>query len=287
MQQHKRESEQKGGLFIVATPIGNLQDMTFRAIEVLTQVSVVLCEDTRCANKLLSHYNIETKTLTYNDHSTKSDRERIITRLESGECIALISDAGTPLVSDPGFKLVAACKSQGIKVVPIPGACSVIAALSASGLPTDRFMFAGFLPSATGKLDAALMEFAGFAGTVVLFESPRRVYGLIERVLKMLGNREVVIGREITKKFEEFIRLDCEHFLKTYEGHEFLGEVVVMIAPPASGQESSDAMHQAQELLRALLGQGVSTKDAVNMVASKTQISKKHLYAEALKLHTE
>jgi 16S rRNA (cytidine1402-2'-O)-methyltransferase len=285
--QNKSENKIPGILFVVATPIGNLQDITVRALETLKTVDLVLCEDTRKAAILLKHYEIKVKTRNYNDHSTKHDRDNIIHMLSEGKNLALISDAGTPLISDPGFKLVAQCQDEGIDVIPIPGVSAPIAALSACGLPTDKFMFGGFLPTTMGKLHSALIELKSFDGTIVLFESPRRLQRLISVVLKVLGNRRMVVARELTKHFEQFIRTDCENFVKQYKEHEFIGEIVVIIAPaqPISFQE--DQGLQSQELLAALLVQGISTKEAVHMVAAKTGLPKKHLYTQALALKTD
>ncbi|MCE2991668.1 MAG: 16S rRNA (cytidine(1402)-2'-O)-methyltransferase [Candidatus Jidaibacter sp.] len=269
-----------GELFIVATPIGNLQDITYNAVNVLSKVDLILCENTNNSSKLLSFYGINTKTKPYNDHSGERDRDKIITQLLSGKNIALISDAGTPLISDPGFKLVAGARKMGIKVRPIPGATAFAAAICASGMATDRFLFCGFLPTQKSKLEADLQSLKAHKFTLIFYESPKRIITTIQTIFEIMGDREIVVARELTKIHEEFITCKCSDFLSIHGAREFKGEIVLMVAGAA---EIPEDIERVKDILSNLL-KNHSVKDAVNIAGEMTSLSRKELYNIALKL---
>ena len=218
-------------LYIVATPIGNLGDMTQRAIETLREADVIAAEDTRHSARLLAHFDIRTPMVSYHDHSTPADIERLLKRLRAGETIALISDAGTPMVSDPGYRLVAACQSERLPVVPIPGPSAMIAAVSAAGLPSDRFHFEGFLPVKPGQRSHRLKCLRAHEATLIFFESPRRLVGALEVMCSELGDREAALCRELTKSHET-IRRDKLSVLLEFvrdDANQQRGEVVILV----------------------------------------------------------
>jgi 16S rRNA (cytidine1402-2'-O)-methyltransferase len=229
-------------LYLVATPIGNLRDITLRALETLAAADVVASEDTRVTGVLLKHYAIAQRPVAYHEHNAAEAGPRLLAAIEEGKSVALVSDAGTPLVSDPGFRLVTEALAKGFPVVPVPGASSVLAALTASGLPTDSFFFAGFLPSKSGQRRARLEELKAVPGTLVVFESPRRLAASLADMASMLGDRPAVVARELTKMFEERRRGTLAELAAHYarEGPP-RGEVVVCVAPP----EEADAFDAA------------------------------------------
>ena len=279
-QQDKSKSPSGGVLYIVATPIGNLGDMTFRAVETLKSVALIACEDTRVTATLLHHFDIRTPTLSYNDHNGARQRPRIIDALAQGESVALVSDAGTPLISDPGYKLVTEVRALGFDVCPIPGASSVMAALCACGLPTDQFHFSGFLPTKTGARTQMIASLAAIPGSLVLFESARRLHQTLIELHQGLGDSDAVIARELTKRFEEFRRAPLQALIASYADTEVKGEVVIVIAPgdkPAWADADID-----QLLVNAMHTQ--STKEAAASVAKETGLSRSELYQRALQL---
>ncbi len=194
-----------GKLYVVSTPIGNLGDITLRALEVLKGVDAIACEDTRHAKKFLQHYGIDRPLISYFEGNEKTRAPQIIQMLKEGKSVALISDAGTPTISDPGYRLVRMAREEGIEVLPVPGPSAIIAALSVSGLPTDRFIFEGFLPRKEGKRRRRLEELAEFEGSIILYESPHRIERTLKEILEVMGDRRVFIGREMTKMHEEYI----------------------------------------------------------------------------------
>lgn len=194
-----------GKLYVVSTPIGNLGDITLRALEVLKGVDAIVCEDTRHAKKFLQHYGIDRPLISYFEGNEKTRAPQIIQMLKEGKSVALISDAGTPTISDPGYRLVRMAREEGIEVLPVPGPSAIIAALSVSGLPTDRFIFEGFLPRKEGKRRRRLQELAEFEGSIILYESPHRIERTLKEILEVMGDRRVFIGREMTKMHEEYI----------------------------------------------------------------------------------
>lgn len=217
-----------GRLFVVGTPIGNLEDITFRAVKVLREVHVVACEDTRRARILFQHYGIDTPTISYNEHNEHRRIPELIERLRNGEDIALLSDAGMPTISDPGYRLVHAVREAGMEVVSVPGPSAVTAALSVSGLPTDRFIFEGFLPRKKGKREKKLLEIRDEVRTVVIFESVHRIERTLQEMLEVLGpDRKIAVCRELTKMFEEVLYGRIEDVLRDFRVKK--GEFVVVI----------------------------------------------------------
>jgi 16S rRNA (cytidine1402-2'-O)-methyltransferase len=283
-----RGSEGLGELYVVATPIGNLKDITLRALEVLKEVPVIACEDTRRTLKLLSHYGIEGKKLiAYHEHNEREAAERIVNLLKEGLSVALVSDAGTPTISDPGYRLLKRAREEGIKVVPLPGPSAVVAALSASGLPTDRFLFYGFLPRKEGKLREALKEIASYPFTVIAYESPHR----LERTLEVLGElypeAEVGVYRELTKLNEEFLFGKPSEVLKELkEEGKLRGEIVLLFSPEFGGEEGEVEVSPA-ELLRELKEKGYSMKEAVKEVKERLSLPKREVYSQALEIFKE
>ncbi len=217
-----------GKLYIVSTPIGNLADFTFRALDTLKLVSLIAAEDTRVSGVLLKHYEIKTPMLPYHDHNKEQATPGLLRKLENGDDIALISDAGTPLISDPGFYLVRAAVAKGLEIVPIPGPSAILAALVAAGLPSDRFTFEGFLPRKKGR-QTRMRVLAEDPRTIILSESPHRITRTLKDIAEFMGDRQVVIGREITKKFEEFIRGSVAEIREQLDTRSIKGEVVILI----------------------------------------------------------
>ena len=268
-------------LYIVATPIGNLADITLRALELLRQADLIACEDTRTSSKLLSYYGIKAKTTSYHEHNEESKTSYLLEEVQKGKIVALISDAGTPLISDPGYKLVKEAAKSGIKIVPLPGASSVITALAVSGLPTDRFMFVGFLPSKAGARAKAITEIAAIKTTLVLFESVHRLSETLAVLAEILGAREAVIARELTKLHEELRRGTLAELSTHYnESGDPKGEVVIVIAPPI---EKSESAIDVSKLLQGLL-QTMSLKDAVSEAAKICELPRQQVYKKALEM---
>ena len=218
----------KGKLFVVATPIGNLSDFTFRAVETLKSVDCIFAEDTRTSKKLMIHYEIDTKLYSYHDHSSDKDIARVISVLNKNKDVALISDAGTPTISDPGYSLMRVCIDEGIDIIPIPGASALTAAISVSGLPSDAFTFIGFLPAKKGRLKK-ISFLKDLENTIVLFESPHRLIKTLNQLKEALGERPVVVGRELTKLYEEIIRGNFSSTIKFFDSKKIKGEIVIMI----------------------------------------------------------
>ena len=272
------------GLHIVATPIGNLGDITLRALAALAGADLIACEDTRVTRKLLDRYGIATPLTPYHDHNAAQARPALLRRLAEGAAVALVSDAGTPLISDPGFKLVRAAHEAGHAVTALPGASSVLAALTVAGLPTDQFFFAGFLPAKAEARRARIAELARIPGTLVLFEAGPRLAATLADLAAGLGAREAAICRELTKLHEEVRRGDLSALAQRSGEAERRGEFVLVIAPaPVAAQISAD---DADALLRQALSR-VSLKDAVGEVADATGLPRRALYQRALTLAKE
>ncbi len=272
-----------GVLYIVATPIGNLEDITFRAVRILKEADLIAAEDTRHSRKLLSHFGISRPLTSYFDHNKTFKGSYILEKLRQGLSVALIADAGTPCISDPGYQLVRDAGAAGIAVVPVPGPSAVIAALSAAGLPTDRFTYEGFLPNRRGKRLDKFLSVKGEDRVLVFYESPRRLKAALADLLEVLGNREVVVARELTKIYEEFIRGDVAQVMVELEEREIKGEVVLLVAPAPAPSEP--ATLPVAELLRNYTESGkISLKDAVKRVALETGRARSEVYAEALRL---
>jgi 16S rRNA (cytidine1402-2'-O)-methyltransferase len=271
-----------GTLSIVATPIGNLEDITQRALRVLREADLIACEDTRHTRKLLNHFAITTATISYHEHNEKERAEELCEALESGKNIALVSDAGTPLISDPGFRIVQAAVDRGISVVPIPGASAVITALSVSGLPTDQFLFAGFLPARTGARRAKLNELRTVAGTLVFYETPHRIKATLQEALEVLGNREAVIAREVTKLHEEFARGSLSQLIERLSSSEApRGEMVLIISGQAAelpSPSTTDANVRLVERIEQLEGEGMDQKSALKQAAKELGVKRADAY---------
>lgn len=271
----------ESALYVVATPIGNLGDVTIRSLETLAGADVIACEDTRVTHRLLERYGIETPLLPYHDHNGASMRPRLLARLAEGGAVALVSDAGTPLVSDPGFKLVEAVIEAGHRVVPIPGASASLAALVAAGLPTDRFFFEGFLPQKMGARRTRIGEIATIPASLVIYESGPRLAESLADLATGLGERPAAVCRELTKTFEEVRRGALPELAAHYEAAGApKGEIVIVIGPPGEREVSEADIDAA--LLQALVS--LSVKDAAATVAAATGRPKRDIYARALAL---
>ena len=271
-------------LYIVATPIGNLADITQRALSVLANVDVIACEDTRHTQKLLSAYSIKNKTLSLHDHNESQRQSQIADMLNEGKSIALVSDAGTPLISDPGYHIVNYLKAQNFNVVPIPGPCAAITALSAAGLPTDRFSFEGFLPSKQGARKKVLTDLVNETRTMVFYDAPRRAIDTIEDIVEVLGQeRQVVIARELTKTFETIHRGTAEQLVSWLkeDANQLKGEMVLIIEGYKADTEHIPA--KAIETLKLLLAH-MKPKAACAIVADIHGLKKNALYEFALNL---
>jgi 16S rRNA (cytidine1402-2'-O)-methyltransferase len=269
-----------GTLFLIATPIGNLEDITFRALRLLKEADLIACEDTRHTAKLLSHYGITTRRESYHGHNESVRTERLLLLLREGKNVALVSDAGTPLVSDPGFTLVAACRREGITVTPVPGPTAAIAALAASGFPTDRFYFAGFLPSRHSQRRRALEGLAAVKSTLIVYEAPHRVLDALEDMIAVLGNRKGCLARELTKVHEEWVPGTLAEILQALAARDVIrGEITLIVeggtgeAPKEEHPESLEA-HLAAEMLKT----GVSRKEALKAVARQRGLSRREAY---------
>lgn len=269
------------GLHIVATPIGNLRDTTLRALEVLAAADAIACEDTRVTRKLVEHYGIATPLTPYHEHNAAEARPKLLARLAAGDAIALVSDAGTPLISDPGFKLVRAAHDAGHAVTTAPGASAALAALTIAGLPTDRFFFEGFLPAKPGARQARIKQLARIPATLLLFESGPRLAAALGQLAASLGAREAAICRELTKLHEEVRRGDLATLATHYAAASPpRGEIVLVIAPPASqAPEATDL----DALLQSALTR-VSVKEAVSEIAAVTGRPRREVYQRALEL---
>lgn len=269
-----------GVLYVVATPIGNLDDMSPRAIRILQQVDVIAAEDTRHSGRLLSHFDIRTPVIALHDHNERARADSLVQRIGQGEKIALISDAGTPLISDPGYRVVGLLREAGLPVVPVPGPCALITALSGAGLPTDRFVFEGFLPAKRSSRQRVLERFSRETATLVFYESPHRIEESLRDMAVVLGERKIVLARELTKRFETFLSGSAEALLARMasDPDQAKGEFVVMI----KGADEEAAPGQdvdADTLLSALLDASVGVKQAAG-IAAKVLGGKKQQWYE-------
>ncbi|RYY74139.1 MAG: 16S rRNA (cytidine(1402)-2'-O)-methyltransferase [Gammaproteobacteria bacterium] len=277
-------SKSSGVLYVVATPIGNLADMVPRAVETLQTVSLIAAEDTRHSARLLAHFDIKTPTVAYHDHIDEHRTEQLISRLLNGEKIALISDAGTPLVSDPGYRLVRSAREKGVQIVPIPGACAMVAALSAAGLPSDRFAFEGFLPAKQIARTSQLESLASDTRTLIFYEAPHRVLETLQDMIAVFGaEREVVVAREITKTFEtiEGGKLSAIAEWVAADSNQQRGEIVLMVHG-ASKLDSVEISAEHERIMRLLLEE-MPVKQAASLGAKITGLKKNFLYDWALK----
>nr|WP_322100058.1 16S rRNA (cytidine(1402)-2'-O)-methyltransferase [Geminicoccus roseus] len=262
---------------MVATPIGNLGDTTARAREVLAGVDRILCEDARVSRRLLGHLGLNRPMQPYHEHNAEALRPRILARLAEGARLALISDAGTPLVSDPGFKLVGAAIAQGSNVVPVPGASALLAALVVAGLPTDRFFFQGFLPPRSAARRAVLAEIAPVPGTLVIYEAPHRVAETLEDAAEVLGGRQAAVCRELTKRFEETVRGTLPELARHYaEQGAPRGEIVLVVGPPPTGPVAVDDATLAAAFAEAAAS--MAPRQAARFVAARFNLDANEVY---------
>ena len=273
------------GLYLVATPIGNLSDITLRALETLAGVDLIACEDTRISHRLIERYVISAQLTPYHEHNAAAARPKILQKLAEGAAVALVSDAGTPLISDPGFKLVREACAAGHAVIAVPGASSVLTALSVAALPTDRFFFEGFLPSKQTARRTRLAELARIDATLVVFESGNRVQDTLADLAEIMGGREAAICRELTKLHEEITRAPVADLAAGADRLETRGEFVLVIGPPAAGAKVM-AEHELDDLLRASLKRD-SVKDAVAHAVEVSGRPRREVYARALELDKE
>jgi 16S rRNA (cytidine1402-2'-O)-methyltransferase len=276
----------KGGcLYLVATPIGNLEDITVRGLRILGEAHLIACEDTRQTAKLLRHYNIDKKTVSYHAHNEMTRAPELVIQLEEGAKVALVTDAGTPGISDPGHHLVSLCLRHHIPIVPIPGPSAVIAALAASGLPTEEFLFVGFLPSRGGERRKALERLASESRTLVFYESPHRLADMLAAALELFGRRPAVIARELTKLHEEFLRGDLAELLVRVRQKAPRGEITLLIGAAARGQMPVSDLPPAplqQRVEQIMLEQNLDRKAALKTVARERGLSKREAYKQLL-----
>ena len=269
-----------GTLYVVATPIGNLEDITLRALRVLKEVDVIAAEDTRHTQILLSHYGIHTPLTSYHEHNEKTKARQLMSRLERGEQIALVSDAGTPAISDPGYRLAVEAIRGGIPVIPIPGASALTAVLSAGGLPTDRFVFEGFLPAKKQERRARLRALSSETGTLVIYEAPHRLTETLNDLVEILGDRETVLAREVSKVHEEFLRGRLTEVAKQIAGREIKGELTLLIG--GSRGQSEVSQEQIEKEIRKLKNDGLRVKEIAEILGEKYGYPKKEIYRLAL-----
>ncbi len=272
----------QGQLYIVGTPIGNLEDITLRAIRVLKEVDLIACEDTRRTQKLLNAYKIRTPTVSYHEHNEMTRAPELVIQMGEGSRIALVTDAGMPVVSDPGFRLVHLAVRHNIPVIPVPGASAFVAVLAASGLPVDKFRFLGFLPSRSGQRRKALEELKGATKTLVFYEAPHRLLEMLEDVRTVLGDRETVIAREVTKLHEEFLRGSVTALLEQLKKRTVKGEITVLVGKEAEA-EANAASAQAplqKEIARVMAQQGLDERGALKVVARARGLSRSAAYRQ-------
>lgn len=276
------KQERKFSLYIIATPIGNLEDITLRALRILKSVDIIFCEDTRVTAKLLQEYQINKKLLPYHDHNEEKTTQEIINYIHDGKVIALVSDAGTPLISDPGHKLIKALKKEEIEFTTLPGPSSVIAALTLSGLPVDQFFFGGFLPNKEQARNNKLEELNKSTHSLIFFESANRLLETLQAIEKFFGLVQVSVVREISKLFEEAKTNNILELIKYYTLNPPRGEVVVIISPNKLEKDFEQLKMQLVELLKKL-----TVKDAVELISQTSEFTKKEIYQTALDLKAE
>jgi 16S rRNA (cytidine1402-2'-O)-methyltransferase len=269
-----------GTLYIVATPIGNLEDITLRALRVLREADLIAAEDTRHTQILLNHHGIRTPLTSYHEHNEKTKARQLVQRLERGENIALVSDAGTPGVSDPGFRLVTEAIAAGIRVAPVPGASAVIAAVSASGLPTDRFIFEGFLPARKKERRERLQDLRDETRTLVFYEAPHRLRESLGDISEVLGDRQIVLAREVSKVHEEFMRGRVSEVIRELPQRQIVGEITLLIKGSSGESQPSEDLLKAE--IATLKKKGMRIKEIADSLGEKYGFSKKKIYRLAL-----
>jgi len=274
------KNNKEGKLTIISLPIGNLKDITIRALEELQSSDLIFCEDKRITIKLLNHYNIKNKLMSYNEHSDRGTREFIVNEIEKGKSISLVSDAGTPLISDPGYKLIKELKKKNLTVTSCPGPSSPITAITLAGLPSDKFFFSGFLPVKSKARKDYLLKIKNIESTIIFFESPNRIVKSLETILEIFGDRNIAICRELTKKFEEVITLKVSEAIKNLSSRDNIkGEIVIVI----EGEVKKDKSQNLEAILKDAL-KSMSLSDAAKEISNYTNFSKKEVYNAALVL---
>ena len=274
------KSNKDGKLTIISLPIGNLKDITIRALEELQSSDLIFCEDKRITIKLLNHYNIKNKLMSYNEHSDRGTREFIVNQIDKGKSISLVSDAGTPLISDPGYKLIKELKKKNLTVTSCPGPSSPITAITLAGLPSDKFFFSGFLPVKSKARKDYLLKIKNIESTIIFFESPNRIVKSLETILEIFGDRNIAICRELTKKFEEVITLKVSEAIKNLSSRDNIkGEIVIVI----EGEVKKDKSQNLEAILKDAL-KSMSLSDAAKEISNYTNFSKKEVYNAALAL---
>jgi 16S rRNA (cytidine1402-2'-O)-methyltransferase len=270
-----------GILYIVATPVGNLEDITLRALRVLREADAIVCEDTRQTQKLLGHYSIDKPLISYHEHNEAARTPSLIARLVAGESLALVTDAGTPLISDPGYRIVRAAAAAGVSVVPIPGASAAILALSASGLPTDQFRFCGFLPPRSGQRRHILESLRSEEATLIFYEAPHRILEALDDVQATLGFRETVVARELTKVHEEFLRGTPAELREILAARPSVkGEITLLISKAGEPLVPEESLEEAVARLETA---GVARMDAIKQAARERGLSKREAYSRLQK----
>ena len=270
-----------GKLFIVGTPIGNLEDITLRALSTLKSSDLIACEDTRRTQKLLNHYDIHTRTISYHEHNEMTRAPELVLRMEQGSMVSLVSDAGMPVLSDPGFRLVHLAVRHKIPVVPIPGPSAMVSALVAAGLPLNEFIFAGFLPVKRSARRKALTSLAAFEKTVVFYEAPHRIVESLRDVHEILGEREAVIAREVTKVHEEFLRGSVRQIRDLMKKAPVKGELTVILGPgPALSEKGGDGNSLHAEIERLTASEGIDERSALKLIARARGISRSEAYRQ-------
>jgi 16S rRNA (cytidine1402-2'-O)-methyltransferase len=265
-----------GVLYVVATPIGNLEDITYRAVRVLGEAALIACEDTRQTRKLLDRYGIRTSAVSYHEHNEQVRAAELVERMLAGESVALVSDAGTPLVSDPGYRIVAAAIAAGIRVEPIPGASALLSALAASGLPTDAFQFAGFFPPKSSARRKTLESLKTFPATLVCYEAPHRILETLDDIDEIMGVRPVVVARELTKLHEEFLRGTAREIRETLAARTSVkGEITLLIG---RGEETAAEDGEPAEQVAGLVAGGMARMEAIKTVARMRGLGKREVY---------
>lgn len=271
-------------LYVVSTPIGNLEDITLRALEVLRGVDTIACEDTRTTKKLLARYQITKPLTSYHEHNEAEKARDLIKKIQSGACVAIVTDAGTPGVSDPGYRIVKLASEEGVNIVPVPGPSAAIAALSVSGLPTSGFAFFGFPPRSGKQLREFLKRVKNYPETLIFYESPKRVIKTLDAVSEILGNRNISLSREITKIYEETLRGSTTEVIDLLNERESIKGEITIVVEGVSGDSDRLDPEQVDKLLLALKNSGISLKDAVKEMSAESGMSKSNVYKRALEI---
>lgn len=274
-------NDPSGKLYLVGTPIGNLEDITLRALRTLKEVDLIACEDTRRTQQLLNHYAIKTPTISYHEHNEMTRAPELILRMAEGSQIALVSDAGMPVISDPGFRLVSLAIRHDIPVIPVPGASAFLAALAAAGLPVDKFRFMGFLPSKKAERREALADLRGARKTLIFYEAPHRLIDMLGDVRDILGDPPLVVAREVTKIHEEFVRGTVSEILERLKKKPVKGEITVLVGPPKESPAAEVAAQSIRtEIEKLMAEQGLDERGALKVVARARGISKSEAYRQ-------